>query len=451
MIISDITKKVKTSLLWVCGILAPLPWGGVVGGLTSCSDIMDTEAPRVAYDDQHRIDNANDSIYSVIGILAQLQQVADRIVLMGDLRGDLMTVDPQIASTDLQDIDRVQFTADNVYAQKRDFYAIINNCNYILAHMDTTITEGQTRVMLPEYAQVKTLRAYTYWQMALIFGKVNYFTAPLTTVSTVVGGSAADEKDLDALSLLLIADLSSVVGGFPADIRPLDYGTIDGWNSSELFLPAAMLLGDLYLYNNRYEDAAQAYYNLIRQRRLTVNSNYATTWQTTARQELNDGHLHAYRSEVVTRQIFDSNLRSLHSQLRQLTYSDEPSLLPTKVFTDWMQQRTHFHTDNGQAISRFFNGDLRGVAELSNGKLIGDAFGLAHPPLGGTEGGLPHHQILQQPLRLRDRPAGAAPPHLAGRPAPLDRLPPLCRGHQSRRLSHHRLCRAEVWSERGDV
>ena len=342
---------------------------GITAALTSCEDMMDTESPRVAYDDQHRIDNANDSIYSVIGILGQLQQVADRIVLMGELRGDLMTVDPQVASTDLQDIDRVQFTADNAYAQKRDFYAIINNCNYILAHMDTTIIEGQTRVMLPEYAQVKTLRAYTYWQMALIFGKVSYFTEPLTTVSSM-SSYHDDEKDLDALSLLLTRDLEPL-----ADARPLDYGTIDGWNSSELFLPTAMLLGDLYLYNNRYEDAARTYYNLIRQRRLTVNSNYASTWQTTARQELNDGHLHAYRSEVVTRQIFDSNLRSLHSQLCQLTYSDSPSLLPAKVFTDWMQQRTHFHTDNGQAISRFFNGDLRGVAEQSNGKLIGDAFG----------------------------------------------------------------------------
>lgn len=341
----------------------------ITASLTSCSDLMDAESPRVAYDNQHRIDNANDSIYSVIGILAQLQQVADRIVLMGELRSDLMTIYPQAASTDLQDIERVQFTADNAYAQKRDFYVIINNCNYILAHMDTTIIEGQTRVMLPEYAQVKTLRAYTYWQMALIFGKVNYFTEPLTTTSGL-SSYHEDEKGLDALSLLLIDDLEPLV-----DARPLDYGTIDGWNSSELFLPTAMLLGDLYLYNNRYDDAAQTYYNLIRQRRLTVNSNYATIWQTTARQELNDGHLHAYRSEVVTRQIFDSNLRSLHSQLCQLTYSDKPSLLPAKTFTDWMQQRTHFHTDNGQAISRFFNGDLRGVAELSSGKFIGDAFG----------------------------------------------------------------------------
>ena len=344
--------------------------------LFSCSDMMETDNHRVAYDNQHQLNQANDSIYSVIGVLAQLQQVADRVVLMGELRGDLMTVDPQVASTDLQAIDHLQFSSDNAYAQARDFYAIINNCNYILSHMDTTLVEGQTKVLLPEYAQVKTLRAYTYWQMALIFGKVNYFTEPLTDVSSAAALHDT-ETDLDALSLLLIADLEPFT-----NIRALDYGSIDGWNSSEFFLPTTMLLGDLYLYNNRYEEAASAYYELIRQRRLTVGSGYANTWRTATRQELNNGHLRAYVSEMITRQVFDSNLRSAHSQLRKLTYDDglssefhAPALLPVKSFTDWMQQRTHFHTDNGQAISRFFYGDLRGMAELSNGKRVGDAFG----------------------------------------------------------------------------
>lgn len=42
-----------------------------------------------------------------------------------------------------------------------------------------------------------------------------------------------------------------------------------------------------------------------------------------------------------------------------------------------MMSRTHFHTDNGQAISRYFNGDLRGAAEMASGALTADAFGHA--------------------------------------------------------------------------
>ena len=150
--------------------------------MTSCEDMMDLDNGRVAYDEQHRIDNPNDSIYSVMGILALMQQVADRVVLMGELRADLMTVDGRYASTDLQDVESMTYAKDNPYAADRDFYAIINNCNYILQRMDTSLVEGQTKVMLPEYAQVKTLRAYAYWQLALISGRVSYRTEPLLYV-----------------------------------------------------------------------------------------------------------------------------------------------------------------------------------------------------------------------------------------------------------------------------
>lgn len=119
----------------ICGIF-------LICCATACEDIMDTESGRIAYDDQHELNNPNDSIYSVIGVLAQLQQVADRILIMGELRGDLMTVDNEYASTDLQEINDISFAADNSYAIARDFYSIINNCNYIIARMDTSITEG---------------------------------------------------------------------------------------------------------------------------------------------------------------------------------------------------------------------------------------------------------------------------------------------------------------------
>ena len=359
--------------------------------------MMDIDSDRVAYDEDHRLDNPNDSIYSAMGVLAQLQQVADRTVLMGELRADLMSVDDQYASTALQELESLSYTDDNPYAVDRDFYAIINNCNYILQRMDTSIVVGQTKVMLPEYAQVKTLRAYTYWQLGLIFGQVSYYEEPLTTPNTQHparpkgtlaeqrGARTPNTRRLDALAQRLIADLEPLV-----DVRPLDYGSVDGWNSTEFFLPTRMLLADLYLYANRYEEAAQTYYDLINQRRLTVSSSYANTWMTVARNALNANYQQAFRNEVITRQVFGSDLRAIHSQLCKLTYSDEPSLLPAAHFTSWMQQRTHFHTDNGQGISRYFVGDLRGMAEMSNGRQIAQAFG----PADDTQNPKPNTQLI---------------------------------------------------------
>jgi len=350
-------------------LLAALVFLAFLPFLAGCSDMMGTDSDDVAFEGDHKLDNSNDSIYSVMGVVAKLQKVADPCLLMGELRGDLMTTDNAYAVTDLQDINNLSISDGNAYVDKRPFYDIINNCNYILARMDTSITDGQTKVMMPEYAQTKTLRAWVYWQLAMMYGKVNYFTRPLLSVEDV--DSAFTVMDLDALSQTLIDDLTPI-----ADARPLDYGTVDGWSSSQFFLPAHMVLGDLYLYRNDYEQAARNYYSVIYNRGLTVTSGYANYWNNTTRTDLNRGHLAAYRNEVVSRIIFDSQLKSNHSQLLKLTYSKEPSLLPTVGFMENMNSRTHFHS-SGSSISRYFDGDLRGHIVYGNGTEEADAFGSA--------------------------------------------------------------------------
>lgn len=344
-----------------------LPLIAVLTFTTACSDMMDMKSDRIVTSEDHRLDNANDSIYSIIGVLSKVQNIADRCLLMGELRGDLMTIDAANASSDLQQINQFAISSGNKYANKRDFYNVINNCNYILANMDTTLVEGQSKVMMPEFAQVKTLRAWTYMQMALIFGKVNYFTRPLVSVADI--DAKFEEIDIDQLSQRLIADLLPM-----ANIRPLNYGAVDGWNSAEFFIPTKQLLGDLFLYNNKYQQAAEMYYALIKERRLTVSNSFSSFWKTPTRDELNNSHLTAYRNDVLTRIVFNSDLSSRHSQLLKLTYSVKPSLLPAEWFTSSMQKRTHFHS-SGQAISRYLSGDLRGCAEYSNGKTTADAFG----------------------------------------------------------------------------
>lgn len=355
-------KKMKYTK--ICVLL-----GAMALGSTSCSDMMDINSDRVAFEEDNHLNNANDSIYSVMGILAQVQKVADRCILMGELRGDLMTTDPTFATTDLKQIENFEVTQDNPYADKRDFYTIINNCNYAIERMDTSITEGIEQVMLPEYAQIKTLRAWTYLQMALIFGEVNYFTQPLLNINATEQGDM-QKMNLDQLTTTLISDIEPY-----SHVRPLNYGSVDGWNSSEFFIPTLMLLGDLYLYNNNYEKAAQAYYELIDGKDLTLGTGNANYYASDTRSSANLNNNTAYRNEVLSRLVFDSDLRSYHSQLRKLTYSEKPALLSASHFMAEMSKRDYFHTSNGQAISRYFIGDLRGCIELNSGKVLPAAYG----------------------------------------------------------------------------
>ena len=135
--------------------------------LGSCEDMLNMDSSRVAFEDDNQLKSPNDSIYSVIGILSQLQKVGEPYVLLGELRGDLMTVSDN-ASFSLKEINNFDITSENTYLNKRNYYTIINNCNYAIARMDTAITIRNEKVMLPEFAAIKAIRAWTYFQLAQI-------------------------------------------------------------------------------------------------------------------------------------------------------------------------------------------------------------------------------------------------------------------------------------------
>lgn len=101
---------------------------------------------------------------------------------MGELRGDLMTTTDN-SSQELRDINESNIESSNSYLQEREYYELLNNCNYYIQHLDTAVTKLEngvsTKFMLPYMAQAKAIRAWTYLQLCLDYGKVNYTTQPI--------------------------------------------------------------------------------------------------------------------------------------------------------------------------------------------------------------------------------------------------------------------------------
>lgn len=141
--------------------------------LTACSDMLDLKSDDYVYADDNPLNSANDSLYSAMGILTQMQKLGERYVLLGELRGDLVDVTAD-APLSIQQVSNFATSEGNDFSGRRDYYSVINNCNYALTHMDTTITEHENRVMVPEYVAIRTLRAWTYLQMGLTYGRVRY-------------------------------------------------------------------------------------------------------------------------------------------------------------------------------------------------------------------------------------------------------------------------------------
>ena len=333
-------------------------------GMASCSDFFDQQSEHVVFTENNKLDNPTDTIYSVIGILNKLQTIADRTILLGEVRGELVDI-TNAANSDLRDMALFNMGDDNRYNQPRDYYAIINNCNYFIENVDTAMKNNRNEyVFMREYAAVKAIRAWTYLQLVLNYGSVPFVTEPILTKIDA-------EKDFQK------RDLQSVCEYFINDLEPLaerwgneypEYGTIRS-NASRLFyFPINIVLGDLNLWlasktgsQTTYREAAMRYYKYINERNGT-NSSYPNgltyytwtpgsgDWNRPGRSE-NSGSLSAEgagaNAEIITMIAGDSIPAEGHySELRNLFNSQQDndyhvSIVPSQGMFDLSESQAN--------------------------------------------------------------------------------------------------------------
>ena len=326
-------------------------------GTSSCSDMFETESKSVVFD--HTLSTANDSLYSALGILGQMQKLSERYVLMGELRGDLMSATEDAVEA-IQEVANFNVSPSNTYCDVTDYYSVINNCNYAITYMDTSLVNFDTKEMLPEFAAIKTMRAWTYWQLALLRGDVQWMTEPITDL----GQSNAEYpvKTIDELAEMLIEDLVPYIG-----IRELDYGFIGDYSSQKYFIPLDLLLGDLYLYLNRYDEAAQAYYRYIYNHNVTVTWNYVTRF-TSEGNFSSSTFISSYSGEMLCGLPSHEDPTGYHRELIRLAFNFKPSVVPAASFVDSMALKPSFYrlNDGQQGLEAVCVGDQRGQG-LTNG------------------------------------------------------------------------------------
>ncbi len=228
--------------------------------LTSCSSMLETESDLVEFEEDNTLNHATDSVYSVMGIINRMQIIADRVVLLGEVRGDLIEATPA-ATTDLKHLSAFEFEGTNRYNQVSDYYAVINNCNYYLAHVDTAMQRRGRNLFLREYAAVKSYRAWTYLQLSLAYGDVPLVLKPLMTEKEARNAMNQPRVDIKTICETFIDDLTPYVGVNLPGICYDDRG--DYTQFKEFFIPMRALLGDLCLWAGRYQEAARWYHDYL--------------------------------------------------------------------------------------------------------------------------------------------------------------------------------------------
>ncbi|MBN2165469.1 MAG: RagB/SusD family nutrient uptake outer membrane protein [Marinilabiliaceae bacterium] len=336
--------------------------------LSSCEDMLEVDSKSVLFVDDNKM-NA-DSLYSMFGILSQLQNLADSYVILGELRGDLL----KPATGVNKYLDEIyyfgDYSDDNPYTTNQaDYYAVINNCNYVIENVDTTNQNGGVEDMYKVLAAAKGIKAWTYMQLVLNFGEVYYFDKPVLSI-----GEANKEKKAigkEELFPILIEELLPF-----KKIEPIYPGSFGGFCRTELLtFSIPFLLGDLYLWTDNYLAAANEYRDLMYGNNYIVSANFRST-----REAVGTGSTMEFSGVLSTRwsNIFDgkssaemitllavsnefeynTSIDSMFLSANTATYELTQTLLPTNLAIEKFDSAFYFHAyyTNGSLTT---HGDLR--------------------------------------------------------------------------------------------
>jgi hypothetical protein len=156
--------------------------------LQSCKDFLNPDQP---------VDVTGDELFDdwyeyrsvAMGFYALQQKLVEQLVILGELRGDLLTVTPN-ADADLMEIYNFKVSKDNKYASPVNFFRLISACNNFIHIVETKHPE----VLNPKsevsnydkiYGEALCMRAWAYFTAVKIYGKVPFIPQSLVTMDEI--------------------------------------------------------------------------------------------------------------------------------------------------------------------------------------------------------------------------------------------------------------------------
>ena len=244
------TKTKKSTILWVMTL---------VFSLGSCSDYLDVQPEdKLSGDQVYR--NIYDADAAVIGVYGKFMALAEKNVILNEMRADLMTT-TRNSSPYLKEISEHNVSADNPYASPKDFYVVIQNCNDVLKNFDIMLADKKFTQdeYNQRYSDVGAIRSWVYLQLGIHYGSVPYITEPIETLE--------DVKNISKYPRIPFNQLLDKLVTFTENLPYKDlYAagsslviTVDGYNTAKFFINKHCLLGDLQLWKGNYLEAASHY------------------------------------------------------------------------------------------------------------------------------------------------------------------------------------------------
>lgn len=231
----------------------------LVFSLGSCSDFLDVEPEdKLSGDQVYR--NVYDADAAVIGVYGKFMALAEKNIILNEMRADLMTT-TRNSSPYLKEISEHNVSAENPYANPKDFYVVIQNCNDVLKNFDIMLAKKKfTQDQYNQrYSDIGAIRSWVYLQLGIHYGSVPYITEPIETLEDVKNLSKFPRIPFNELLDKLVAFTESLpykdlyAAGSSLVIN------VDGYNTAKFFINKECLLGDLQLWKGNYLQAASHY------------------------------------------------------------------------------------------------------------------------------------------------------------------------------------------------
>lgn len=289
---NNIYKEAKKigSALALCGIMSS------AFTFISCEDMLTVD------NDDKIYANANDTVYSYFGILKSVQNITERQVVLGELRGDLVNTTKYVTDT-LYAIANFDDPQDGSCSMLnlRNYYNVINNCNLYIANVDTSAVKSNVKYMIPEFAQVCAIRAWTYLMLVQNYGEVPFITQPVKSLDVIEDYNTT--KNTVNKDNLIDEILATGLG----DLIDTDYPNYGNWDNGAVSIsarkaifPIRLILGDMYLLRGSsdtdYRNAAKLYYDYLNKTAGIVTTEYCTAIKNKGRVSTTDEE-YSYRCD----------------------------------------------------------------------------------------------------------------------------------------------------------
>jgi starch-binding outer membrane protein, SusD/RagB family len=178
IIMNKISKTIRTSLIAIT----------VLVSLASCEDFFNPDQDLNITEEQLYSD-WYEYRAAAMGLYALQQTLVEQLVVLGELRSDLLTVTPN-ADADLLEIYNFNVSKNNKYASPEKFFTLIAATNRFLYNLETKkpdVLDSKKNINNYDrlYGEALCMRAWAYFNAARIYGKVPFIHQSLTSIEEI--------------------------------------------------------------------------------------------------------------------------------------------------------------------------------------------------------------------------------------------------------------------------